>query len=95
MPGSTEVGDVSQITPTSQLTTCCWPFGTPPHSWQITASSGSQIGAKGMLYAAKALALTALDLMTKPDLLQAAQAEFAGTEGRRYVSPLPDGTVPH
>lgn len=96
MPGSTEVGDVSQITPTSQLTTCCWPFGTPPHSWQITASSGSHIGFKGMLYAAKALALTALDLMTKPELLQAAQAEFAtNTAGRRYVSPLPDGIVPH
>lgn len=96
MPGSTEVADVSQITPTSQLTTCCWPFGAPGHSWQITASSGSQIGFKGMAYAAKALALTALDLMTKPELLQAAQAEFAAsTEGRKYVSPVPDGTVPH
>ncbi|MBX3014960.1 MAG: amidohydrolase [Caldilineaceae bacterium] len=96
MPGSTEVADVSQITPTSQLTTCCWPFGTPPHSWQITASSGSQLGFKGMLYAAKALALTALDLMTKPALLQAAQAEFsASTAGRPYVSPIPDGTIPH
>lgn len=96
MPGSTEVGDVSYITPTSQLTTCCWPFGTPPHSWQITASSGSSIGAKGMLFAAKALALTALDLMTKPDLLAAAKAEFAAaTEGQRYISPIPEGTVPH
>lgn len=96
MPGSTEVGDVSQITPTGQMTTCCWPFGTPPHSWQITASSGSQIGFKGMLYAAKTLALTALDLLTKPTLLQAAQAEFAtSTAGRKYVSPLPDGTIPH
>jgi aminobenzoyl-glutamate utilization protein B len=96
MPGSTEVGDVSQITPTGQMTTCCWPFGTPPHSWQITASSGSQIGFKGMHYAAKVLALTALDLMTRPDLLRAAQAEFADrTEGRQYVSPLPDGTIPH
>lgn len=96
MPGSTEVGDVSQITPTSQLTTTCWPFGTPPHSWQITASSGSHIGFKGMLYAAKALALTAFDLLTKPELLQAAKAEFAtSTAGRKYISPIPDGTVPH
>ncbi len=96
MPGSTEVGDVSQITPTSQLTTTCWPFGTPPHSWQITASSGSQIGFKGMLYAAKALALTAFDLLTKPELLQAAKDEFAAsTADRKYISPLPEGTVPH
>ncbi|HRW08668.1 MAG TPA: M20 family metallopeptidase [Caldilineaceae bacterium] len=96
MPGSTEVGDVSYITPTGQLTTTCWPFGTPPHSWQIVASSGSSIGAKGMLHAAKAMALTAYDLMIKPDLLAAAQKEFqAATEGKAYVSPLPEDAVPH
>jgi len=96
MPGSTEVGDVSYITPTGQLTTTCWPFGTPPHSWQIVASSGSSIGAKGMLHAAKAMALTAFDLLTKPDLLAAAQQEFKKmTEGKPYVSPLPEDAVPH
>jgi len=96
MPGSTEVADVSQITPTGQLTTTCWPFGTPPHSWQIVASSGSSIGAKGMLHAAKAMALTAFDLMTKPDLLAAARKEFdEATAGKRYESPLPDGAFPH
>ncbi|MEZ4679160.1 MAG: amidohydrolase [Caldilineaceae bacterium] len=96
MPGSTEVGDVSYITPTGQLTTTCWPFGTPPHSWQIVASSGSSIGAKGMLHAAKAMALAAFDLMTKPALLAAAREEFvAATAGKAYVSPLPDGAVPH
>jgi len=95
-PGSTEVGDVSQITPTGQLRTTCWPLGTPPHSWQTVASSGSSIGFKGMLFAAKGLALTAYDLMTKPELLAAAQAEFEqDQQGRKYVSPLPDGTVPH
>jgi len=96
MPGSTEVGDVSQITPTGQLTTCCWPLGTPGHSWQIVASSGSSIGFKGMQLAAKALALAGLDLLTRPDLLAAAQAEFKRkTAGRPYVSPLPDGALPH
>jgi len=96
MPGSTEVGDVSQITPTGQLTTCCWPLGTPGHSWQIVASSGSSIGAKGMLLAAKTLALTGLDLLTKPDVLAAAQAEFKHkSNGKPYISPVPDGTLPH
>jgi aminobenzoyl-glutamate utilization protein B len=96
MPGSTEVGDVSQITPTAQLTTCCWPLGTPGHSWQIVASSGSSIGAKGMLLAAKTLALTAIDLLTKPDVLAAAQAEFQRKiKGKPYISPVPEGTLPH
>ena len=95
LPGSTEVGDVSQITPTGQLTTTCWPLGTPGHSWQIVASSGSSIGFKGMLLAAKALALSGLDLLTRPDLLAAAQAEFKRkTNGTRYRTPLPEGAVP-
>jgi aminobenzoyl-glutamate utilization protein B len=96
MPGSTEVSDVSQITPTGQLTTCCWPLGTPGHSWQIVASSGSSIGFKSMLLAAKALALAGLDLLTRPDLLAAAQAEFKRKQnGIPYVSPLPEGALPH
>lgn len=96
LAGSTEVADVSHITPTAQMTTCCWPFGTPGHSWQIVASSGSSIGAKGMLMAAKTLALTALDLFTRPDLLAAAKQEFQrNTKGKPYVSPLPEGAVPH
>jgi aminobenzoyl-glutamate utilization protein B len=95
MPGSTEVGDVSHITPTSQLTTTCWPLGTPAHSWQIVASSGSSIGFKGMLLAAKALALTGLDLLTRPDVLAAAQAEFARKKrGTAYISPVPEGSMP-
>lgn len=94
--GSTEVADVSQITPTGQLRTTCWPLGTPPHSWQTVASSGSSIGFKGMLFASKALALAGLDLITKPDVLAAAQAEFeADQAGKRYRSPIPEGTVPH
>jgi aminobenzoyl-glutamate utilization protein B len=96
LPGSTEVGDVSQITPTAQLTTACWPIGTPAHSWQIVASSGSSIGAKGMLLAAKALALAGLDLLTKPELRAEARAEFdRRTGGRKYVSPLPADAYPH
>ncbi|HEU5015543.1 MAG TPA: amidohydrolase [Roseiflexaceae bacterium] len=96
MPGSTEVADVSQITPTAQMTTCCWPFGTPGHSWQIVASSGSSIGFKGMLLAAKTLALAGLDLFTRPDVLEAARAEFQREKrGQPYVSPLPPDAFPH
>jgi len=95
MPGSTEVGDVSQITPTGQLTTCCWPLGTPGHSWQIVAASGSSIGFKGMQLAAKAIALAGMELLTRPELLAEARAEFQRRRGgTRYQSPLPAGTSP-
>jgi aminobenzoyl-glutamate utilization protein B len=95
MGGSTEVGDVSWITPTAQLTTTCWPLGTPGHSWQTVVSSGSSIGMKGMIFAAKSMALAGWDLLTKPDLLAQAQAEFQrARKGKTYVTPLPPEAKP-
>ena len=95
MPFSTDVGDVSHIAPTASLSTCCQALGTPLHSWQFVAAAGSGIGLKGMMLAARALALTTLDLMTRPDVLKAARDEFVEqTGGQEYVSPLPDGTIP-
>jgi aminobenzoyl-glutamate utilization protein B len=90
--GSTDVGDVSYIVPTAQITTVCHAFGTPGHSWQAVVTSGSGIGFKGMMLAARTLALTTLELASNPDLLQAAWEEFTkSTGGQRYVSPLPEG----
>ena len=95
MGGSTEVADVSWITPTAQITTTCWPLGTPGHSWQTVASCGSSIGAKGMIFAAKIMGLAGLDLLTQPELLASARAEFdASRAGRAYVSPLPPDATP-
>lgn len=95
MHGSTEVSDVSQITPTASFGTCCHPLGAPGHSWQLAAAAGSGIGMRGMLVAAKTLALAGVDLLTHPETVQAARAEFdKATAGRRYVSPLPDGAKP-
>ena len=94
--GSTDVGDVSQLVPTGQLTTTCKPLGVAQHSWQNTASCGSSIGTKGMMLAAKALALTALELFSKPEIVKAAWDEHKrGTGGREsYRSPLPESAKP-
>jgi len=90
MPGSTDVGDVSWITPTAQLTAATWVMGTAAHSWQATAASGMAIGQKAMIAAAKAMALAGYELMTKPDLLRKAKENFMkDTGGKPYVSPLP------
>jgi aminobenzoyl-glutamate utilization protein B len=88
--GSTDVGDVSWIVPTGQLTTATFVLGSAGHSWQNTAASGMGIGHKGMIIAAKAMAMTGLELMTNPERLQKAKEAFRkDTEGRPYVSPLP------
>ncbi len=50
--------------------------GTPGHSWQATSCTGGSIGRKGMMVAAKTLALTAMDLLTDPGKVAAARASF-------------------
>ncbi len=95
MPGSTDVGDVSWVTPTVQVWTACWALGVPGHSWGITATGAMSIGHKGMLHAAKALALTAAALVRDPALLAQARAEYQeATGGRAYHTPLPEGLAP-
>jgi len=91
LPGSTDVGDVSWIAPTAQITTACWINGTAAHSWQVTAAVGMSIGHKGMLTAAKAMALAGYKLNTNPELIKEAAASFnEDTDGRPYESPLPE-----
>ena len=88
--GSTDVGDVSWITPTAQFVTAATGVSIALHSWQSTATFGSSIGSKGMIIASKVLALTGFDLLTKPNILNNAQDEFKKvTEGKKYISPLP------
>ncbi len=94
-PVSTDVGDVSQIAPTAQLTACCMPLGVPLHSWQAVASCGSRIGFKAMLFVSKALALTVFDLLQNPDLVRAARQEFlTSTGGKAYECPIPPELKP-
>ena len=79
--GSTDVGDVSYTKPTVGLRGATWVPGTPAHSWQAVASGGTEIGTKGMLVASKTMALTAIDLMTNPSLIQKATDEFKASIG--------------
>lgn len=75
-PGSTDVGDVSWLTPTAQFTTVTWTSGSPGHSWQNVAMGKSAIAQKGVLYAAKIMAGAAADMMENPDLLAQIRKEF-------------------
>ncbi len=93
--GSTDVADVSWVTPTAQFTTACDALGTAGHSWQFTAASGMGIGHKGMLAAAKIMALAAEEFYKKPELVEKAKEEFAAVVAAEpYKSPLPDNAVP-
>ena len=83
--GSTDVSDVSWITPTMEFGTACNVNGAPGHSWQFTACSGSGIGHKSLIFAAKTMAGSALDLFTHPDKIKAARAELlTRLRGKEY-----------
>jgi len=82
---STDVGDVSWQFPTAQLSTAAWVPGTSGHTWQAVAASGSSIGAKGMMVAAKTMALTTIDLLSDGALVTKARAELLRRRGPGFV----------
>jgi len=83
--GSTDVADVSWVTPTAGMTAATWVPGTPAHSWQAVAAGGTPIAVKGGVVAAKTLALTAADLLTDPATIAKAQAELGERRGADFV----------
>ena len=93
-PGSTDVGDVSWLTPTAQFTAVTWPSLSPGHSWQNVSCGKTSIAHKGLLYAAKALAGAAADLMTQPQLLLDAREEFDLTAAEGYDCPIGPDLIP-
>lgn len=96
MSGSTDVGDVSWVVPTSQCMTACFAMGTPLHSWQAVAQGKSELNHKGMLMAGKVMALSALELFENTEIIKKAKDELKETlEGKEYVCPIPPGAKPN
>ena len=93
--GSTDVGDVSWVAPTTGIRTACWVPGTPAHSWQAVAAGGTTIGRQGMLMAARVLAATAWDLLADPSIVEAAREELdRRLADRPYRAALEAGQEP-
>ena len=93
--GSFDMGDVCHIVPTVMFSTACRPVGVPNHHWRTTASSGSGIGEKGMINAAKIMALFGIRAMTDPSVCEKAREEFLRSmDGQVYHCPIPDGLSP-
>jgi aminobenzoyl-glutamate utilization protein B len=93
--GSTDVGDVSWIVPeiTALVTTA--PANAPWHSWAVVACGGMSIGHKGMLYAAKSLGMTMVDLFENEQLRKDIKSEFDSRQkGEVYKPYVPEGPPP-
>lgn len=81
---STDVGDVSWAVPTVGMSAATWVPGTAAHSWQAVAAGGTSIGTKGMMIAAKTMALAATDLYTNPATIEEAKKEFLKKRGENF-----------
>ena len=92
--GSTDVGDVGAAVPTLNILTACACVGNVGHSWQMTAQAASPIAHKGLLTAAKMLALCSLRTAERPDIIERAKAEVLKRNGGSYTCPLPDSVAP-
>ena len=73
--GSSDIGNVSQALPTIHPALAICNHDIAPHSQEFAKAAGSDEGIKGMVIAAKAIGLTALDLITRPDLLKKVKDE--------------------
>lgn len=82
---SADTGDVSWNAPTAAIRAATWVPGTPPHSWQAVAAGGTSIGYKGMMVAAKTIALSAIDIFENPATLDAVKAEFEKRRGPDFT----------
>jgi aminobenzoyl-glutamate utilization protein B len=94
-PGSTDTGDVSWVAPTMEFSTATATLEAAGHDWQWTACMGMSIGHKSLIFATKVMAGSAVELITKPDLLKKIKAEHAEKmTGRKYICPIPKDIKP-
>ena len=93
--GSTDVGDISWHVATGGMRTACFMAESPGHSWQNVACIASPIGEKGIVYASKVLAVTAIKLLESPETIAAAKGEFQKRmKDREYTTKIPKGQKP-
>jgi aminobenzoyl-glutamate utilization protein B len=88
--GSTDVAEVSWLTPTTSLGVAMAPVNAPWHHWAQVACGGMSIGHKAVLTAAKVMAASGIDFLTHPEIIKKMREEWINRkEGREYKSPLP------
>jgi amidohydrolase len=74
--GSTDMGNVSQIVPSIHPYVAIAPKEVVSHSPEFAAAAASETGIKGMLDGAKALAMTVVDLVASPEIVNRIKREF-------------------
>jgi len=93
--GSSDVAEVSWLTPTTALGVAFKPEGTPGHHWSAVACGMMSIGHKAMITAAKVMAASGLDFFDNPEIIKRMREEWTEKKkGKEYKNPLPPGLKP-
>ena len=84
---STDAGDVSWVVPMGSMVAATFVPGVGAHTWQAAACAGTTIGRKGMLVAARTLALSGMELIENPAEVQAAKDAYQKRlAGRKWTT---------
>lgn len=87
---SSDMGDVSQIVPLTQLHCACFCLGTQPHSWIQTAQGISNYALKGAMYASEILYQTCMHLFEDTSIIDKAHQEHQKRmKNIPYICPIP------
>ncbi len=93
--GSSDVGDVTLIAPTATIR---FPGGVPgsiSHHWSSVSGNYGSTAWKGLNAGAKAMAASAVDLLTKPEELEKLRSEFEEySKEHPYKLFLPEDAIP-
>jgi aminobenzoyl-glutamate utilization protein B len=94
--GSDDIGDISWNVPTVTLRFPSNIPGLPGHNWSSAIASATPIAHKGVVAGAKVQAMTVLDLLTRPELVQQAWDYFRNvqTKDRKYIPFIKPDTKP-
>ena len=94
--GSDDIGDVSWTVPTITIRYPANIPGLPGHNWANAIAMATPIAHKGVQAGAKVMAMTVVDLLTKPKLLTDAKAYFRDvqTKDQQYIPVLAKDDAP-
>jgi aminobenzoyl-glutamate utilization protein B len=92
--GVTDSAEYSWKAPFGNFTLAIAPGGGW-HNWRVTSCAGSSIGMKGMVHAAKLLAISNIEIIRNPKLIESAKEELAlRIRGKEYVKLIADDIRP-
>ncbi len=78
--GSTDMGNVSQVVPSIHPSVAIAPPEVVIHTPEFAEAAASEAGHEGLLDAAKAMATTVVDILTKPEVLDEIKQEFLSSD---------------